>query len=125
MAKKKKKISSEDITALIVEGIRQKKGKEIVTINFKNIQNAITDYFVICHGTSSAQVDAIAQNIPEFVRKKAGIKPWHSEGRTNAEWILLDYVDVVVHIFQENARQFYKIEALWADAEIERLEEEK
>lgn len=125
MAKKKKKISSEDVMTLIVEGIRQKKGKAIVTINFKNIENAITDYFVICHGTSTAQVDAIAENIPDYVRKEIGVKPWHSEGRTNSEWVLLDYIDVVVHIFLDTSRDFYKIEKLWADAEVVHLEDEE
>lgn len=124
MAKKKKSINSKQLAELIIEGIREKKGNKIVTINFKEIDNAIADYFVICHGTSSSQVEAIAENIPEFVRKNSGIKPWHSEGQRNAEWILLDYVDVVVHIFIETSRDFYKIEKLWADAEVKYLEEE-
>lgn len=124
MAKKKKVISSEGITELIIEAIREKKGKEIVTINFKGTDNALTDYFVICHGTSTAQVEAIADNIPDYVRKKAGIKPWHSEGLQNAEWVLLDYIDVVVHVFLDTSRSFYKIENLWADAEVAYLEEE-
>jgi len=125
MAKKKKNFTSDDMINLIIEGIRQKKGKEIVTINFRELNNAISDYFVVCHGTSTAQVEAIAENIPEFVRKKTGIKPWHSEGYQNAEWILIDYVDVVVHIFLETSRKFYKIENLWADAQVEYLEEEQ
>ncbi len=125
MTKKKKNYTSKEITQLIIEGIREKKGKEILTINFKDIDNAISDYFVVCHGTSTTHVEAIAENIPEFVRKKSGIKPWHSEGQQNAEWILLDYIDVVVHIFLETSRRFYKIENLWADAQVEHFKDEE
>jgi len=125
MAKKKKSLSSKQLADLIIEGIREKKGKEIVTINFKGLENTITDYFVICHGTSSSQVEAIAENIPEFVRKNAGVKPWHTEGQRNAEWVLLDYIDVVVHVFLETSREFYKIEKLWADAEVSYLKDEE
>ena len=124
MAKKKKEITSEGLTELIVEAIREKKGKEIVTINFRDTDNSLTDFFVICHGTSTAQVEAIADNIPDYLRKKAGLKPWHSEGFQNAEWILLDYVDVVVHVFLDTSRKFYKIENLWADAKVEHYEDE-
>lgn len=91
-------------------------------MNLKNIQNAVTDYFIICHGTSSTQVEAIADSIEFEVKKITGIKPWHKEGFQNAEWILLDYADVVVHIFQEKIRAFYQIESLWADAEIINIE---
>lgn len=125
MAKKKKTYSSEQIVELIVEGIREKKGKEIVTINFKGLDNTISDYFVICHGSSTSQVEAISDNISEFVRKKSSVKPWHTEGQRNAEWVLLDYVDVVVHVFLEPSRRFYKIENLWADAKVEYLKDEE
>jgi len=125
MAKKKKTYSTEQILELIIEGIRQKKGEEIVTINFKGLENTIADYFVICHGTSTTQVDSIADNIPEFVREKTGVKPWHSEGQRNSEWVLLDYVDIVVHVFLETSRRFYRIENLWADAKVDYLKEEK
>lgn len=125
MVKKKKSLSSKQLAELIIEGIREKKGKEIVTINFKGLENTITDYFVICHGTSSSQVEAISENISEFVRKNSGLKPWHSEGQRNAEWVLLDYIDVVVHVFLETSREFYKIEKLWADAEVKYLKDEE
>jgi ribosome-associated protein len=125
MAKRKKKADTSDfLTEIIIKGIQDKKGKDIVSIDLKSLQFAITDYFVVCHGTSNTQVQAIAESVEEEVRKAIGLKPWHKEGIMNAEWILLDYVDVVVHIFQENTRNFYQIENLWADAPIKQINEE-
>ncbi|MFH0864837.1 MAG: ribosome silencing factor [Bacteroidota bacterium] len=125
MAKRKKKTNiSDSLSEIVIKGIQEKKGKNIVSMNLKNIQNAVTDYFIVCHGTSSTQVAAIADSIESEVRKAAGIKPWHKEGFQNAEWILLDYADVVVHVFQEKIRDFYQIESLWADAEIIKVDNE-
>ncbi len=124
MAKRKKKVDTSDfLTEIIIKGIQEKKGKKIVSLNLKNIQYAVTDYFIVCHGTSTTQVQAIAKSIEDEVRKAIGLKPWHVEGFQNAEWILLDYFNVVVHVFQENTRNFYQIENLWADAEIIQIEE--
>lgn len=102
----------------VIEGIRQKKGYEIVSLDFENVPNAICKYFIICHGTSKTQVEAIADSVTELVRKNVGSKPWHVEGFENAEWILLDYVDIVVHVFQQETRSFFQLEDLWADAKI-------
>jgi ribosome-associated protein len=125
MAKRKKKINVADsLSEIVIKGIQEKKGKNIVSMNLKSIQNAVTDYFVVCHGTSSTQVEAIADAVEYEVRKATGLKPWHKEGFQNAEWILLDYIDVVVHVFQEKIREFYQIESLWADAEIIKIETE-
>jgi len=125
MAKRKRNAdTSEFLSELIIKGIQDKKGKDITSMNLKKIEHAVTDYFIVCHGTSNTQVQAIAESIEDEVRKAIGIKPWHREGVQNAEWILLDYVDVVVHVFQENTRSFYQIESLWADAEIKKIEEE-
>ncbi len=122
----KKKIKEEaDITGIIIEGILDKKGEKIVSIDFSNIHNAIFKGFVICHGNSRVHVESIADSVEEHVRKKSGLKPWHKEGVSNAEWILLDYVDMVVHIFQEKFRDFYQLENLWADAEIKYIDAEK
>ena len=124
MAKRKNKSDTSDfLTEIIIKGIQEKKGKKIVSLNLKNIQYAVTDYFIVCHGTSTTQVQAIAESIEDEVRNSIGLKPWHKEGVQNAEWILLDYIDVVVHVFQENTRNFYQIENLWADAEISQIEE--
>lgn len=111
-----------EIRDFVLEGIREIKGYEILIIDLSKINNSICDYFIICHGNSRTQVEAIAQSVEETVRKHTGVRPWHSEGWQNAEWILLDYVDVVVHIFNEKARRFYNLEGLWADAPITRLE---
>jgi ribosome-associated protein len=113
----KKAKSSDLLTEIIIKGIQDKKGKNIVSLNLKEISHAVSDYFIICHGTSNIQVQAIAESVEDEVRNAVGLKPWHREGIQNAEWILLDYVDVVVHIFQENTRNFFQIENLWADAE--------
>jgi ribosome-associated protein len=105
----------------IIDGMQEKKAKEIVSIDLRNIKNAVTDFFVICHADSRAHIDAIARSVEEFVYKKQGEEPFHREGQSNSEWILLDYLNVVVHIFRQEQREFYGIERLWADAEIQRI----
>ena len=115
---RKKKSESEKLAEIIVNGIQEKKGKQIVSLNLSEIPNSVCNYFVICHGISKVQVESIAESVEETARKKLNAKLWHKEGFENAEWILLDFVDVVVHIFQENTRTFYKLENLWADAEL-------
>jgi ribosome-associated protein len=125
MAKRKKKSETSDfLTEIIIKGILDKKGKQIVSMNLKEIHHAVSDYFIVCHGTSSTQVHAIAESIEDKVRDAIGLKPWHREGLQNAEWVLLDYVDVVVHVFQEDARKFYQIEKLWADADVKIIDED-
>jgi ribosome-associated protein len=122
----KKKIKEDiEITDVIIEGILQKKGEKIVSIDFSKFKNAIFRGFVICHGNSGVHVESIADSVEEHVRKQTGIKPWHKEGQSNAEWILLDYVDLVVHVFQEKFRDFYQLENLWADADIKYIGSEK
>lgn len=113
---------SSKLVEIIINGIQEKKGKDIVSINLKSIDNAVCDYFVICHGDSTRQVDAIANSIEEEVKKIISENVWHKEGYGNAQWILLDYIDVVVHVFEEQTREFYNLEGLWADAEIRKLE---
>ncbi len=108
----------------VIKGIQEKKGKEIVLLDLRKIENAICDYFIICHGDSSTQVSAIANSVDKEVKKDTGEDPWHSEGYENSEWVLIDYVDVVVHVFQKQIRDFYKLEKLWGDAEITVIPEE-
>ena len=112
----KKKSGSETLSKQVIKGIQEKKGRNIISLDLRSIENAVADFFIICHGTSRPQIEAIADGVVETVDKELGIDPWHKEGIENAEWILLDYVDVVVHIFEETRRDFYKLEALWADA---------
>lgn len=115
----KKKQTDNDSAALvemIVKGIQEKQGKQIVSLQLGKLPNTICEYFVICHGTSRTQVEAIADAVEHHVKTNLGQKVWHREGFENSEWLLLDYSDVVVHIFQEETREFYRLEKLWADA---------
>lgn len=122
MAGKQKKNESEILAGIIIKGIQEKKGKDIVSLNFTRLPNTVCNYFILCHGNTKIQVEAIAESVEEEVRKTLGAKPWHKEGFENAEWLLIDYADVVVHIFQEETRMFYNLEKLWADAEITKYE---
>lgn len=129
MAKRVKiKLDKNDAKALleaIIAGIREKKGKMIRQIDLTSLGNASTDYFIICHGDSQRQTVAIADSIEDEVRKAIGEKPWHVEGTQNAHWVLMDYVNVVVHVFYKEARDFYDIESLWSDAVITEIAEEE
>ncbi|MCH7536138.1 MAG: ribosome silencing factor [Bacteroidetes bacterium] len=115
--------STKKLINAIITGMQEKKGEKITSLNLLKIHNAVCDYFIICHGNSNTQVDAISGSIEEQVKKEMGEKPWQKEGFDNSEWVLLDYVNVVVHIFQKETRLFYNIEELWADAEIILIEE--
>jgi ribosome-associated protein len=120
MAKKKKEAkpanNNSQLIDSIVQGIQEKKGQDIIDLDMKDVKNAICDHFIICHGDNSRQVSAIADSIEEFTLKNTGEKPWHVEGTSNANWILIDYVNIVVHVFNKEVRDFYNLEALWADA---------
>lgn len=108
----------------VVEGILEVKGKNISILDLRNIHNRVCDYYILCQADSTTQVNAIAGSVEEIVRKRTGEKPYHSEGFQNAEWILIDYVTIVVHVFQSHIREFYNLETLWADAEISRIASE-
>jgi len=115
---------SEEVLPLIdniVKGIFEKKGERVVKLDFRSLENSVCDYFIICHGNSVTQVDSISESVEMQVKKNRGERPNHREGLDNCLWVLLDYGDVVVHIFQEQYRDFYNLEALWADAVIEEL----
>jgi len=122
MPRKKKKSDTEILTDEIVAAIQEKKAIDPVVIHFSRIQNNISDFFVICHGTSRTHVEAIADGVIRDIKKLTGQVPWHREGFENAEWILIDYNDVIVHIFQESRRKFYNLEQLWADAELRHID---
>jgi len=108
--------SAEQLVDTIVEGIQEKKGTNIAILDMREIDSSICQFFIICDGDSNTHVDAIGNSVEDYVRKKINDKPYHIEGRENAEWILVDYVDVVVHVFQRPIRSFYNLEGLWADA---------
>lgn len=121
-AKRPKKVTTvAQTTSLldaIVQGMQDKKGKNITVINLGGLEQRVADYFVICDADSGTHVSAIADSLEESAMKKTGEKPYHSEGYQNAEWILVDYVNIVAHVFLRETREFYNIEALWADGEI-------
>ena len=114
MAKKKEPKTKQFVDA-VVEGIQEKKGKNITILDLTELEHTITDYFVICEGDSNIHVDAVSDSVEDYIRENLSEKPYHIEGRENAQWILLDYVDVVVHVFQHSVRDFYNLESLWAD----------
>ncbi len=121
----KKKESKKTFPALveaIVEGMENLKASNITILDLTELENSVCDYFIISEGTSNTQVKAISNSIEEQVRKSLTEKPWHVEGKENAEWVLMDYVNTVVHIFQSETRRFFDLESLWGDAKITVLE---
>lgn len=118
MVKNKALNESAYVSELAIFGIQEKKGNDIVRLDLRNIFSSVSDYFVICHADSTTQVKAIANSVEEEIFKATQQEPWRKEGLEYGEWILLDYVDVVVHIFRTDKREFYGVEDLWGDAEI-------
>ena len=116
MSKKRLKSPSEKLCDAIVEGMQENKANEIVVLDLRELDGAITEFFVICSGDSDTHVDGISNSIDKYVRKNLKEKPWHVEGKTNSDWVLLDYVNVVGHVFYKEKRSFYDIEELWSDA---------
>lgn len=112
----KKNISADQLISAIISGIEDVKGKEINILDLRDIENTVCDYFIICEGTSNTQVNAIVNSIQKKVSKELKDHPWHVEGEDNAEWVLIDYVNIAVHVFQKHIREYYDIEGLWGDA---------
>ena len=117
----KKPVKADDLISLILKGIDDVKGESIQLLDLREIDNTVCDYFVICSGNSNTQVNAISGSVQKVVSKELKDKPWHIEGQNNSEWILMDYVNVVVHVFQKHVREFYDIESLWGDAIITQI----
>ena len=115
---------SDTLADLVVRGMQDKKAAYIVVLNLKELKNAVADYFIICSANSDTQLEAVARSVEEEIEKVTGESPWQTEGRTNREWVLLDYVDVVVHVFLRDRRKFYALEELWGDADISYIESE-
>lgn len=118
MPKKKKIADSEKLSKAVVAGMQEKKAQDIVVMDMRDTKNAIADFFVICSGSSDKQVEDIDRSVDEEVEKKLKENPWHMEGKNNKEWVILDYITVVVHIFKKDKREFYALEKLWGDAHI-------
>ena len=120
----KKELKTSDILAnIIIKGMREIKAKEIMSLDLRNIETSVCDFFIVCHGTSNTHASAIADSVIEETLKSIKEKPWHKEGLTNGDWILLDYGNVVAHIFQKETRNYYNIEKLWGDADIQLIKE--
>jgi ribosome-associated protein len=117
----KVKDSTQLLADAIVEGILEVKGRNISMLNLTGIHNRVCDYFIICEADSNTQVNAIAGSVEEMVKKLTNERPYRKEGFENSEWILVDYVTVVVHVFQTQIRNFYNLESLWADAEVTKI----
>src|SRR5690554_4541052 len=118
----KQHAETDQLITQIIRGIEDVKGHDIEILDLRDIENTVCDYFIICNGTSNTQVNAIVGSIQKSVSKSLKEKPWHIEGSENAEWILMDYVHVVVHVFQKHIREFYDIEGLWGDAKSVKIE---
>ncbi len=117
----KNSASTDVLLTSIIKGIEEVKGNDIDILDLREIDTAVCDYFVICNGSSNTQVNAIVNSVQKLVSKELKDKPWHVEGSENAEWILMDYVSIVVHVFQKQIREYYNIEGLWGDAKITTL----
>lgn len=110
--------NADSLIAVILKGIDDVKGEDVQLLDLRDIENTVCSYFVVCSGTSNTHVNAISGSIQKVVSKELKDKPWHVEGEQNAEWVLMDYVNVVVHVFQKQTREYYDIESLWGDAKI-------
>lgn len=117
----KKNTNSDQLISTIIEGIENLKGEDIQLLDLRAIDNTVCDYFVVCSGNSNTHVKAISGSIQKIVGKQGQEKAWHVEGESSAEWVLLDYVNVVVHVFQKQIREYYDIESLWGDAAITKI----
>jgi ribosome-associated protein len=112
------KSQAERLADAAIHGILEKKGKNVICMNLQNVPNAVCDFFIICEAESTRQVSAIADSVDFEVKKATGENPFHTEGWENSLWVLLDYVNVVIHVFESETRHFYRLESLWADAEV-------
>jgi len=115
------KAGAEQLVDAIVHGMEEVKANDIVVMDLRKVSNALSDFFVVCHGNSNTQVKAIADSVEKETFRILNDEPAHSEGERNATWILMDYVNVIVHIFSKDARDFYALEDLWADASVKRI----
>ncbi|SRR5690554_5285812 len=121
MTKRQAPIDSKELATIAIEEIDNRKGEDILLMDLREVDGAITDFFVICSANSTTQVGAIKDAIERKLRTNAGEKPWHIEGTSQLEWVLMDYVNVVIHIFLPERRDFYNLEELWADAKIKEI----
>jgi ribosome-associated protein len=117
MHKIQQQVSAETLCNMVVEGMQENKAEDITVLDLRQSKGAVSDFFIICSANSATQVNGIADSVVRFTRKNIKERPWHIEGKANAEWVLLDYVSVVAHIFYKETRSFYNLEDMWADAQ--------
>ena len=110
---------SSKIFKTIIKAIKDKKGEHIVSLDLRKIPEAVADFFIICEATSQPQIRAIADQVEDEVKKQTGENPYHLEGKENLQWVLIDYVNIVVHVMLPESRKFYKLEEMWSDAALE------
>ena len=120
---KKKSDGTEELLESVIKGIFEKKGQNVLKIDLRKLETRITDYFIICQAPSITQVSSLSDSVEDTVRKETGEKPMHLEGLDNCFWVLIDFGNVIVHVFLEEYRNFYNLESLWADAVIEKMED--
>ena len=118
-----KNASSDVLSTLVVKGMQEKKGLDVTLIDLTKIPNAVADYFVICSGSSDTHASSLSNSVEVEVKKELDESPIAREGKNNGEWVLLDYGNVVAHVFQKSAREFYGLELLWGDAKITKFED--
>lgn len=124
MPQTKSEVSKSNILSQhVVEGMLDKKASEIVVMDLRDVKNAVADYFIICSGNSDTQIDAISDSVEEKVFEQSNQNPWKLEGKENKEWVLIDYVDVVAHVFKKEKRSFYCLEELWGDAKVTHIQD--
>ncbi|MFN8351926.1 MAG: ribosome silencing factor [Flavobacteriales bacterium] len=116
MKKAKARRSEVPLVDAVIRGMQEVKGRDVVHLDLRGSGGTAFDHFIICHGDSDRQVEALARSVEKVTLELTGEKPWHVEGQEGGQWILLDYVDVVVHIFHKDRRAFYDLEQLWSDA---------
>ena len=117
----KPKSTEDSLISNIISGIDNVKGLEVSLLDLRDIENTVCNYFVVCTGSSNTHVNAIVGSIQKTVSKELKEKPFHTEGNDNAEWVLIDYINVVVHVFQRQTREYYNIEELWGDAKATKI----
>lgn len=114
-------MTAEQLSKVIAKGMEEKKATNILVMDLRSVKDTVTDFFVICSGNSDTQLEAISKSIEEQVHKAGDSSAWSVEGRTNGQWILMDYVNVVAHLFLSDKREFYGLEDLWGDAKTTRI----
>jgi len=117
----KRKSNADELISKIISGVEDVKGIDVSLLDLRDIENTVSSYFIVCSGSSNTHVNAIVRSVQKTVSKGLREKPFHTEGLENSEWVLIDYVNIVVHVFQKHIREYYNIEELWGDAKTTQI----